>query len=222
MKNFTQLQIEIPDGFHTLGLEGDDAYREDCIREMADLVWSEGTDLQRDTMAAVYDEMAGTFADDGAFYAGVCFVGMEDDRVSTASVVARLDDTDATDADLVATGLAEALSHTTTDVSVTRVPAGPCVVSFHGSEWVPAEGAEPLGIARVDAQIPVPSRAQLLTLSLSTPSLTELPVYVNLLRLIAETVAVVDAESPSDASDPGAEVVTGQRNVADEMRSTFG
>lgn len=100
-----------------------------------------------------------------------------------------------------------------------RVPAGPCVVSFHGSEWVPAEGAEPLGIARVDAQIPVPSRAQLLTLSLSTPSLTELPVYVNMLRLIAETVTVVDAE-PS--SDPSAEVVTGQRSVADEVRSTFG
>ncbi|MEV5597327.1 hypothetical protein [Streptomyces sp. NPDC052496] len=68
----TQLQIEIPDGFHTLGLEGDDAYRADCVREMADLVWSEGTDLQRDTMAVVYGEWSkGPLVGQGAVGAGV-------------------------------------------------------------------------------------------------------------------------------------------------------
>lgn len=186
---------------------------------MASQVWSNGTELQRATMAGLYGEMTQAILDDGALYAGVCYVGMDDSRISTASVVARLDAMSADDPEIVACGLSEAIAQVTTEVSVTKVPVGPCVVSFHASEWAPGESLAPVGLARVDAQIPLPEIARLLTLSLSTPSLPELPVYVNVLSSIAESVTLSSSDHPSATA---AEAVTTQRCVADDIRSVFG
>ena len=201
-----ELRIEFPLTLHSLGLDLDDAEREAHLREVAAEVWCGGTQAQRDAVRGWYAEVAEAAAADGAFYAGLGIFATPDDRMSTVTLVARLDTTDRTDARTATDALHEVLSLTSAhDVHPVELECGPAVVSFSAVEYragADEHGArpDPVEIARAEVYVPLPELEGLLVLGLATPSLLDLPDYVRMLSHVAETVEVFHPE-PSNAAD---------------------
>lgn len=228
----------VPEEFRSLGLEYTDEEREEYLVQLADTIWPGGTDEERDQIIAWYRDVARAAASDGAVYAGICMLGTEDDRVSTASLTVRCEPIEGNDADLAARGLVEALS-ADEHQEVHRVDAacGPAVLAISGFEMTPAgdqdgttppppsaSPASPLVFARADVYCPLTAVSQLFVLSLTTPSLKDFPWYVHRLSEVANTIEIPSrplpspvtaslgpAESPSPrsaASGPGASPIS--------------
>ncbi|GAA2258679.1 MULTISPECIES: hypothetical protein [Kitasatospora] len=193
--------FDVPVHFHDLGMHLTDEQRWAHLSEVAAEIWSGGTGYQRKTVQRLYADLAGAAAADGASYAGICMFATEDDRVSSASLIVRSETIEPADVETVASVLHETLSlNPDCDVYRTEVEAGPAIVRFTGIQWTPppaAEGApRPAAIpmAQIDVHLPLPEVSSLLVMSLTTPSLPDLPHYVALLCELAESVRLLDDE----------------------------
>lgn len=221
-----ELHLDIPGGFHSLGLDLDEEERLEQLWSIAEEVWPTGSDFQREVTFHTYREMADQALAGNSFYAGFCLDEAPDGRLTTASLLARLDPLDETDAELSARGLFEALSaNENNTVEDIRVPAGPGVLVLCGLEWQSEPGddtAPSMPLARADVYLPLARMGRLLVLSLTTPSLPDLPFYVSLLSKTAHDLTVSSGtEIPAAAGAGGA---GGARNttIADEVRADFG
>ncbi|MGP2439258.1 hypothetical protein [Streptomyces sp. JW3] len=212
-----ELHLDIPGGFRSLGLELDGEERRRQFWAIAEAVWPTGTDFQRATAFHVYREMAAHALAGNSFYAGFCLDEAPDGRLTTASLLARLDPLDEPDAALSARGLFEALStNDNNSVEYIQVPAGPGVIVLCGMEWrsEPADDtAAALPLARMDVYLPLPRMRRLLVLSLTTPSLPDLPFYVALLSKTTHDLRVSSGDGPAPS---------GGGTVDDEVRAVFG
>ncbi|MEV4616316.1 hypothetical protein AB0K43_27540 [Kitasatospora sp. NPDC049258] len=190
--------FDVPVAFHDLGMHLSDEQRWEHLEEVAAEVWSGGTPDQRSGVRQLYADVADAAAADGASYAGLCMFATEDDRVSSASLIVRSETIEPGEVEAIAAILHETLSlDPDCDVYRTEVEAGPALVQFTGLQWTPpvAEGQAPpaaIPMARVDAYLPLPEARSLLVMSLTTPSLPDLPHYVALLSELAETVQLLD------------------------------
>ncbi|MGX1885365.1 hypothetical protein [Streptomyces sp. NPDC055287] len=218
-----ELHLDIPGGFHSLGLDLGEEERLEQIWSIAEEIWPHGTDFQREVAFHSYREMADHALAEDSFYAGFCLDEAPDGRLTTASLLARLDPLNETDAELSARGLFEALSangnNTVEDI---RVPAGPGVLVLCGLEWQSEPGddtAPSLPLARTDVYLPLTRMGRLLVLSLTTPSLPDLPFYVSLLSKTAHDLTVSSAAEP-----PSRPAASGERraSVADQLKADFG
>jgi hypothetical protein len=158
-----------------------------------------------------------------SFYAGFCLDEAPDGRMTTASLLARLDPLKEPDAELSARGLFEMLSvNPNNTVEQIRVPAGPGVLVLCGLEWQsdPQDDTAPsLPLARADVYLPLPRMGRLLVLSLTTPSLPDLPFYVSLLSKSAHDLTV--SSGTAAASGPGSEV--GRKSpITEQITADFG
>lgn len=203
----SELHLDIPGGFYSLGLDLDGEERLAQLWAIAEKVWPTGTDFQREVAFHSYREMAEHALAENSFYAGFCLDEAPDGRLTTASLLARLDPLEEPDAEISARGLFEALStndnHTVEEI---RVPAGPGVLVLCGLEWQPDpsdSSAPSLPLARADVHLPLPRMQRLLVLSLTTPSLPDLPFYVSLLSKTAHDLTV--SSGTAVGSGPGGE-----------------
>ncbi|MEJ8671374.1 hypothetical protein WKI71_32395 [Streptomyces sp. MS1.AVA.1] len=219
----TELHLDVPGGFHSLGLDLDDEERQEQLWSIAEEVWPHGTDFQREVTFHSYREMADHALAENSFYAGFCLDEAPDGRLTTASLLARLDPLDEPDAELSVRGLFEALSvNDNNTVEEFRVPAGPGVLVLCGIEWQsdPSDATAPsLPLARADVYLPLPRMQRLLVLSLTTPSLPDLPFYVSLLSKTAHDLTVSSGAGavplPGDGDERG-------RSAVDHVRADFG
>jgi hypothetical protein len=218
-----ELHLDIPGGFHSLGLDLDGEERMEQLWAISERIWPTGTDFQREVAFHSYREMADHALAENSFYAGFCLDEAPDGRLTTASLLARLDPLDEPDAELSARGLFESLSvNDNNSVEQIRVPAGPGVLVLCGLEWQsdPQDDTAPsLPLARADVYLPLPRMGRLLVLSLTTPSLPDLPFYVSLLSKSAHDLTV----SSGTAADSGPDR-EGERSgtVAEQVRADFG
>ncbi len=214
----------IPDGIHSLGLELPEEERAERVDDLADGLWSAGTDFQRETVATWYREFADSAADDGALYAGVCFVATENEQPGSATLLIRAETADSSDAELAVTGLVEALSaDPAKEVFRTTAAGRPAVVVFSATTTVLSQSAgQPateLTIATAEAYIPLPEISRLLVLNISSPSLELFPDFASLLSGIAETTEVDRAAVDDFAAEDG----TATRvSTAGSVSSVFG
>lgn len=218
-----ELHLDIPGAFYSLGLDLDLEERLEQIWAIAEKIWPTGTEFQREVAFHSYLEMADHALAENSFYAGFCLDEAPDGRLTTASLLARLDPLDEPDAALSARGLFEALSaNDNNTVEEIRVPTGPGVLVLCGLEWRsdPADETAPsLPLARADVYLPLPRIGRLLVLSLTTPSLPDLPFYVSLLSKSAHDVTVSSGAGAESQPDNGDE---GKRTIADHVRADFG
>ncbi|MGR8007657.1 hypothetical protein [Streptomyces hypolithicus] len=222
-----ELLLEIPGGFHSLGLDLDDEERLEQLWSIAEKIWPHGTDFQREVAFHSYREMADHALAGNAFYAGFCLDEAPDGRLTTASLLARLDPLDEPDAELSARSLFEALSaNENNTVEQVRVPAGPGVLVLCGLEWQSSpedDTSASLPLARADVYLPLTRMGRLLVLSLTTPSLPDLPFYVSLLSKSAHDITLSTGTEPLPGPETGSngearEVAT----IADKVRGDFG
>ncbi|GAA4867054.1 hypothetical protein [Kitasatospora terrestris] len=193
----TGFDFVVPVAFHDLGLHLTDEERAAHLEEISAEIWCGGTDHQRRSTQELYGGIADAAAADGATYAGICMVATEDDRVSSASLIIRSETVEPADAETIARTLQDVLTlDPAADVHRTEVEAGPAVVSFVGVEWTPPGGAAAIPMAKVDVYLPLPEASSLLVMSLTTPSLPELPDYVALLSELAGTVRLLGDDTP--------------------------
>jgi hypothetical protein len=203
----------------------DEERRLEQLWSIAEEVWPHGTDFQREVTFHTYREMADHALTEDSFYAGFCLDEAPDGRLTTASLLARLDPLEETDAELSARGLFEALSaNENNTVEDIRVPAGPGVLVLCGLEWQsdPEDDTAPsLPLARADVYLPLPRMRRLLVMSLTTPSLPDLPFYVSLLSKSAHDLTVSSGAEPPSASGPenGGER---RARISDQVRADFG
>ncbi|MCL6672726.1 hypothetical protein [Streptomyces panaciradicis] len=217
------LHLDIPGGFHSLGLDlsGEERLRQ--LWAVAEKIWPTGTDFQREVAFHAYREMADHALAENSFYAGFCLDEAPDGRLTTASLLARLDPLDERDAELSARALFEALSaNDNTTVEEIRVAAGPGVLVLCGLQLQsdPADDTAPsLPLARADVYLPLPRIRRLLVLSLTTPSLPDLPFYVSLLSKSAHELTVSDGVEDDPRPGDGA---AGGNTIADQVAADFG
>ncbi|MFJ9589863.1 hypothetical protein [Streptomyces acidicola] len=219
-----ELQLGIPGGFHSLGLDLGPEAQVEQLWSIAKEIWPTGSDFQREVAFHSYREMADHALAESSFYAGFCLGETPDGRLTTASMLARLDPLDEPDAELSARGLFEALSaNDSNTVEEIRVPAGPGVLVLCGLQWQSEPGddtAPSLPLARADVYLPLPRMGRLLVLSLTTPSLPDLPFYVSLLSKTAHDLTV---SSGGAETGSGPDSGDGKRNaVAEHVRADFG
>ncbi|MDO0937032.1 hypothetical protein QQY66_36935 [Streptomyces sp. DG2A-72] len=203
----------------------DDEERQEQLWSIAEEVWPHGTDFQREVTFRTYHEMAELALAEKSFYAGFCLDETPDGRMTTASLLARLDPLDEPDAELSARGLFESLSvNENNSVEQIRVPAGPGVLVLCGLQWQsdPQDDTAPsLPLARVDVYLPLPRMGRLLVLSLTTPSLPNLPFYVSLLSKSAHDLTVTSGT----ATEPGpdSENENGRKStIVEQVTADFG
>ncbi|MGW7054539.1 hypothetical protein [Streptomyces sp. NPDC054888] len=218
-----ELHLDIPGGFHSLGLDLGEEERLEQIWSVAEEIWPTGSDFQREVTFHTYREMADHALAGNSFYAGFCLDEAPDGRLTTASLLARLDPMNEPDAELSARGLFEALAaNANNTVEDIRVPAGPGVLVLCGLEWQsePGDDTAPfMPLARADVYLPLTRMGRLLVLSLTTPSLPDLPFYVSLLSKTAHDLTVT-----SGTESAAAPLTDGSRaeTIADEVRADFG
>ncbi|MFJ5923059.1 hypothetical protein ACIQF6_10670 [Kitasatospora sp. NPDC092948] len=186
------IRWSLPVQFHSLGVDLPEQEREAHIAEVASEVWCGGTEFQRTTVASWYSDIAATAAEDGAVYSGFLLAGTEDDRVTVATLVIQADEADTSDAEAASAAIQDMLSlDPANEVFRTVAPVGPVVVSIAGSlaEVSDEEGnTAKLELAQASAYIPVPDSDTLVTMTISTPTLTDFPEYVAMLAALVETV----------------------------------
>ncbi|WP_155060019.1 hypothetical protein [Streptomyces blattellae] len=114
----------------------DEEERQEQLWSIAEEVWPHGTDFQREVTFHTYREMTELALAEKSFYAGFCLDETPDGRMTTASLLARLDPLDEPDAELSALSLFESLSvNENNSVEQIRVPTGPGVLVLSGLEW---------------------------------------------------------------------------------------
>ncbi|GLW70229.1 hypothetical protein Kpho02_25280 [Kitasatospora phosalacinea] len=186
---------DVPVLFHSLGLELPEEEREAHLAEVAQEIWSGGTDFQRETVASWYRDIAQNAAEAGAVYSGFLLGVLDDGRISTGSLVIQSAPADTQDAEAVAAAIEELLSNDpANEVFTVDAPVGPVVVSAYGTinEFDDGEGNQAkLELAEATAYIPVPQVDNLLTMTISTPILKEFPDYMAALATVVESVALV-------------------------------
>ncbi|MBT2524801.1 hypothetical protein J7E91_04965 [Streptomyces sp. ISL-99] len=218
-----ELHLDIPGGFRSLGLDLAPEAQVEQLWSIAKEIWPTGSDFQREVAFHSYREMADHALAENSFYAGFCLDEAPDGRLTTASLLARLDPLDEPDAELSARGLFEALSvNENNTVEHLRVPAGPGVLVLCGLQWQSEPGddtAPSLPLARADVYLPLTRMGRLLVLSLTTPSLPDLPFYVSLLSKSAHDLTVSSGAEPPPATEN-----CGERRgaVIDQVRADFG
>ncbi|BAJ30383.1 MULTISPECIES: hypothetical protein [Kitasatospora] len=189
------LYWNVPVLFHSLGLELPEEDREAHIAEVAREVWVGGTDFQRDTVASWYRDIARTAAAAGAVYSGFLLGGLDDGRISTGTLVIQVDQVDTADAEAVAGSIEELLSlEPANEVFTVDAPVGPVVVAAYGTvnEFDDGEGGRArLELAGATAYIPVPQADTLVTMTVSTPTLSEFADYMTALATVVESVELV-------------------------------
>ncbi|URN13372.1 hypothetical protein LUW77_23400 [Streptomyces radiopugnans] len=206
-----------PEEFRSLGLEYTDEEREEHLVRLMDAIWPGGTDEEQDRLSAWYRDVAEAAAADGAVYTGICLLRTDDDRISTASLTVRCEPLQDHDADLAVRGLVELLSlDEFQEVHRVEAGVGPAVLVISGFEVTPGEApgdavsapssapVSPIVFARADVYCPLPAVSQLLVFSLTTPSLRELPWYVQRLSEIAHTVEIPEQTPSAGTSGPRA------------------
>ncbi|MFF3820053.1 hypothetical protein ACFYYD_26255 [Streptomyces bluensis] len=202
----------------------DDEERQEQLWSIAEEVWPHGTDFQREVTFHTYREMAELALAEKSFYAGFCLDETPDGRMTTASLLARLDPLDEPDAELSARGLFETLSvKPNNTVEEIRVPAGPGVLVLCGLTWQsdPQDDTAPsLPLARADVFLPLPRMGRLLVLSLTTPSLPDLPFYVALLSKTAHDLTVSSSGAMAGSSPDSGDERRG--SIAEDVRADFG
>lgn len=202
-----QLTVEFPRSFHSLGLHLSEEEREIHLARVAEEVWPGGTDFQREQVLSWYREAASDAAVSGAFYSGFCIASTEDDRITTASILARLDSLREQNATVSAAGIHETVAkNPASDVARVELSSGPGVLALTGLEQDPTEGETEgsttrVTLARVDLYAPIPVMSKLLVLSLTTPSLSELPDYVGILWFITQSISITPTSRPSPAEN---------------------
>ncbi|MFF4601154.1 hypothetical protein ACFY12_00125 [Streptomyces sp. NPDC001339] len=209
-----EIHWEVPEEFHSLGLEYVDEQHEKYLELLAARVWPGGSDQQRDLITMWYSEVAATATQAGAAYAGFCILATDDDRVSTASLTIRCEPLDSTAASQTADALLEALSSDASlEVHRVETNCGPAVISISGTQVIfrasgsanlpaeqePSAPAPPISLAQIDAYCPLPEVERLLVFSLSTPSFAELPWYI---AKLSELVDTVELSSPERHQEP--------------------
>ncbi|MGW4803442.1 hypothetical protein [Kitasatospora sp. NPDC004272] len=185
----------IPVVFHSLGLELPEEEREAHLAEVAQEIWSGGTDFQRETVASWYRGIAQDAAAMGAVYSGFVLGVLDDGRISTGGLVIQSTQADTQDVEAVAAAIEELLSNDpANEVFTVDAPVGPVVVAAYGTvtELDDGEGTKArLEIAEATAHIPVPQVDTLLTMTISTPILKEFPEYMAALATIVESIELV-------------------------------
>lgn len=186
------IRWQIPAQFHSLGVDLPEAERAAHLAEVSAEVWCGGTEFQRGTVAAWYEEIAASAAEEGAVYSGFLLAGTEDDRVTLATLVIQAEQADTSDAGAVAAAIHELLSlDPANEVFRVEAPVGPVVVQVSGTvtevDGEDGESAE-LQLAEASAYIPVPQADTLVTMTVSTPTLTDFPEYVAMLAALVDSV----------------------------------
>ncbi|MET9294316.1 hypothetical protein [Streptomyces sp. NPDC003077] len=195
------IQWQIPEEFYSLGLELGPADRAAYLDRLAAELWATGTEYQRQTVSNWYQQIAEAVAQDGALEAAFCAMRI-DERITTAtlSIMARPFEVD-TEISVTIAGLLETLSvDSSTEVTRVDTKAGPAVLSLSAMQLTQAElegetgNSDSLIMAQAVAYLPLPSVSQLFVLTLSTPSIEDLPDYIGVLARITDTVQVRTGE----------------------------
>src|SRR6185312_8052933 len=88
------VEFESPDVFHEIPLHLPADALDAQVSELAARIWPGGTDFQREATAAVYREVAGSLDADGVLHAALGLFATEDDRISTANLLVRIEETE--------------------------------------------------------------------------------------------------------------------------------
>ncbi|MEU7229917.1 hypothetical protein [Streptomyces chrestomyceticus] len=221
------IQWQIPEVFHSLGLEMEPAERTEYLEGLAAELWASGTDFQRQTVSHWYQQIAEAVAQDGALEAAFCIL-RNGDRITTATLAITAEPLEAEpDVSVTLAGLVEALSAgASKEVMRVDTEAGPAVVALSSLRMTtPApEGEDPgqggsLDLAQVVAYLPCPIVSQLLVLTLCTPTIEDLPDYVGLLAQVTDTVQVNVGDLPEQ---PDAARASGGSFGHGTVRDVFG
>lgn len=173
------IDFESPEDFHEIPLMLPPDAFEAALQELALEIWPEGTDFQREVTAFAYRAMAEALAEDGTVHAAVGLFETEAGEVSIANLLVRVETIQLDRPEIVAASLHEMLSlEEHRDVHRVDLTCGPAVVSFHATELSGGQVQQLIAFAHVELYVPSPFGGDLLVITLSTPSLAELPVYV--------------------------------------------
>ncbi|MDX3098703.1 hypothetical protein PV703_19450 [Streptomyces sp. ME01-24h] len=214
------VEFESPDVFHEIPLHLPPDAFDAQVSELAARIWPGGTDFQREATAAVYREVAGSLDADGVLHAALGLFATEDDRISTANLLVRIEEIDPGDPGMAATALHELLSlEPHRDVHKVDLDCGPAVVSFHATAVDGEQVAEPFAFLHIELYVPSPFGGYLVVFSLSTPSLADLPVYVALMSEIGESVHFARDRGASGGVPEGSPE---QPSAGGDARSVFG
>ncbi|MEV5881753.1 hypothetical protein AB0L74_03310 [Streptomyces sp. NPDC052020] len=222
------IEFESPEDFHEIPLMLPPDAFEAALEELAAKIWPGGTDFQREVTAAVYRTMAEALEEDGTVHAAVGLFETEAGEVSIANLLVRVEDIEPDSPQVVAASLHEALSlEEHRDVHRVDLACGPATVSFHATEFGGGEVQNPIAFAHVELYVPSPFGGKLLVITLSTPSLAELPVYVGLMSRLGDTVRFNrdTDEDPASGAEDGEDTPDAQgrrMTIGQETRSVFG
>ena len=214
------VEFESPDVFHEIPLHLPPDALDAQVAELAARIWPGGTDFQREATAAVYREVAGSLDADGVLHAALGLFATEDDRISTANLLVRIEEIEPGDPRIAAAALHEMLSlEPHRDVHEVDLECGPAVVSFHATEVDGEQIAAPFAFLHIELYVPSPFGGYLVVFSLSTPSLADLPVYVSLMSEIGESVHFARDRGASGGVPEGSPE---QPSAGGDARSVFG
>lgn len=168
----------------------------------------------------MYREVAGSLDADGVLHAALGLFATEDDRISTANLLVRIEEVEPGDPGIAAAALHEMLSlEPHRDVHQVDLECGPAVVSFHATEVDGEQVAAPFAFLHIELYVPSPFGGYLVVFSLSTPSLADLPVYVSLMSEIGESVHFARDRGTSGGTPAGPPE---QPGTGGDVRSVFG
>ncbi|SDP65403.1 hypothetical protein SAMN04487981_13135 [Streptomyces sp. cf386] len=222
------IEFESPEDFHEIPLMLPPDAFEAALQELALRIWPGGTEFQREVAAVAYGAMAEALEEDGTVHAAVGLFETEAGEVSIANLLVRMDDMQLDEPDIVAASLQEMLSlEEHRDVHRVDLSCGPAIVSFHATELGGGQVQQPITFAHVELYVPSPFGENLLVITMSTPSLAELPVYVGLMSRLGDTVRFSRETSqiptPTQEQNDGVTHGQGQRmTIEEETRSVFG
>ncbi|MCZ2524852.1 hypothetical protein [Streptomyces sp. HB2AG] len=219
----TRVEFKVPEEFHEFPLHLPPDLTDRYVEELAGEIWVNGTDFQRETTAACYRELVDGLSADGVLHASLGLFSTEEDRLSIANLIVRIEELRPAPPEVAAAGLHEALSLSPhRDVHRVDLPCGPAVVSFHALEVGAGEAGPGIPFVQIELYVPSNDGEFLVVFALSTPSIAELPVYVDLMSQIGETVAFVrDRGEPAGRND-GRGPLAPRSSVEADVRSVFG
>lgn len=222
------IEFAPPEDFHDLPLLLPPEAFDAALLGLAAKIWSGGTAFQREATAMAYGQMVQALEADGTLYAAVGLFETEAEEVSLANLLARVERARSDRPEIVAASLHETLSlEDHRDVHRVDLNCGPAVVSFHATEFGGGQVENSVAFAHIELYVPSPFGEDILIITLSTPSLAELPVYVGLMARLGDTIrfAKENTRVSVPATSEGPKGVPGQEQrmtIEDETRSVFG
>lgn len=219
----TLVEFEVPEGFHDIPLLLPPELFEPSLAELAEKIWPGGTEFQREVAAAVYRDMAQALEEDGTLHASIGLFETDEGGVSTANLLVRRDAVQLDAPDVAAASLHEMLSlEEHREVHEVDLACGPAVVSFHAAQMQGGLVEQPLVFAHIELYVPSPFGGDLLVVSLSTPSLAELPVYVGTMSRFGDTIRFSRETGVDAPADGAADTAEQKVSIDEETRSVFG